>query len=105
RNPSAPIVRARPRNQSQRTTCSSVVGPPAPYAAVIAGAGTRTPNVQTPETTCESADTARQRTVYAPSLSGRTFATTSVPTTRAGPAKSRPTPSSTRTAPGSNVTL
>ena len=43
--------------------CSVVVGPPAPYAAPIAGAGTRTPNVQTPETTCESAEIARQRTV------------------------------------------
>ena len=49
------------------------------------GAGTRTPNVHTPETTCESAEIACQRTVYAPSFrSCRTGATTSVPSARAG---------------------
>ena len=92
RSPSAPIVSASPRNQSQRTTCSSVVGPPAPYASATAGAGTPTPNVQTPETTCESAEIACQRTVYVPRGSGRTWAMRSVPRIAPAPAKSCPSP-------------
>ena len=46
--------------------CSVRVGPPAPNASVGGGACTRTPNVQTPETTWPSAESTCQRTVYAP---------------------------------------
>ena len=43
--------------------CSVRVGPLAPYASVGGGGAVRTPNVHTPETTWESADTACQRIV------------------------------------------
>jgi len=49
-----------------------VVGPLAPKAAVGGGARTRTPKVNTPEATWLSAETTRQRTVYAPRASRRT---------------------------------
>jgi uncharacterized membrane protein YdfJ with MMPL/SSD domain len=68
------------------------------------GAGTRTPNVQTPETTCESAEIARQRTVYAPSFSGRTSATTLRPSVRDDDANCLPTPFITLIEPGSTLT-
>ena len=42
------------------------VGPEAPNASVGSGAAARTPNVNTPETTCESPDMTCQRTVYGP---------------------------------------
>src|SRR3954452_20259904 len=54
------------RKYAQRTMCSVRVGPEAPYASVGGGAATPTPNVQTPETTCPSDESACQRTVYAP---------------------------------------
>ena len=63
RKPSEPISSANERKYSQRTTCSVRVGPPAPYASVGGGACTRTPNVQTPETTWPSAESTCQRTV------------------------------------------
>ena len=59
------------RSSARRAPC--VVGPPAPYAFSTGGAGTRTPNVHTPETTCESAEIACHRTVYAPSFRCRTW--------------------------------
>ena len=86
RKPSEPMVSASARNHSQRTTCSIRVGPPAPYASVGGNAFTRRPNVQTPDTTCPSEESACQRTVYGPVGSCRTFATTFRPLTRAAPA-------------------
>ncbi len=96
-------ARAR-RTRASGRRARACRGPPAPYAAETGGAGTPTPNVQTPETTCESAEMARQRTVYVPTLSGRTLAISRLPCTADAPAKSRPTPFSTRTAPGSTFT-
>ena len=60
---------------AQRTTCSVRVGPDAPYASVGGGAATRTPKVQTPDTTCPSDEIACQRTVYAPCGSVRSVVT------------------------------
>ena len=62
----------RERQAEEPEPAHDVLGDGRPARAVRAftdgGAGTRTPNVQTPETTCESAEIACQRTVYAPSL-------------------------------------
>src|SRR5206468_7347407 len=66
RKPRPPMSSASARKYAQRTRCSVRVGPEAPYASVGGGAATPTPNVQTPETTWPSDESACQRTVYAP---------------------------------------
>jgi hypothetical protein len=63
RKPSPPTSSASARKYAQRTRCSVRVGPEAPYASVGGGAETPTPNVQRPETTWPSDESARQRTV------------------------------------------
>src|SRR5439155_9928116 len=66
RKPRPPTSSTSARKYAQRTKCSVRVGPDEPYASVGGGAATRTPNVQTPETTWPSEEIACQRTVYAP---------------------------------------
>jgi hypothetical protein len=63
--PTTPIIRASDANRAHRATSSRHVIPDAPTASVGGGAATSTPNVKTPVATWPSAETTRQRTVYA----------------------------------------
>ena len=63
--PTTPIIRASEAKSAQRATSSRHVTPDAPTASVGGGGVTPTPKVKTPVPTCPSAETTRQRTVYA----------------------------------------
>ena len=63
--PTPPSSSASETKNAQRTTSSRQVMPEAPTASVGGGASTPTPNVKTPVPTWPSADSSRQRTVYA----------------------------------------
>src|SRR6266498_4159504 len=79
------------------------VGPEAPNASVGAGAGARTPNVKTPDTTCPSPESACQRTVYGPFRNRGRTAVKRRPSLRTLTTRTLPDDEYTRTEPGTRL--
>jgi hypothetical protein len=107
RIPTTPIRSASDTKSAHRATSSRQVIPEEPTASVGGGGSTRTPNVNTPVPMCPSAETSRQRTVYAsPTASPVTGARMTVPPRSCvtAPETLRPSAAKTTIASGGVVT-